>query len=523
MPPPNDALANAIWLNSTGLDSGHADGTNAGATVQVGEPGQKTVWYKMFLPEAGSQKWRIWTHSAVAFNTSLKVYYCSTAPPTVPTIGTLLFIAGNDDYAHWDIGSEVVFATGEFLGSWFYIQVSGVGTNDEGAFRLSYNRFYPINLGGCNDCGLEPTTYQQCVQRVTIDPLVGATYSLGVRRGVFKVRFCGGAWRYNMSRPDLPQYVTTRIPVNTAQDWPDQETPGYFVHVITGDGASKRVYHFAESPTVQFGYPTEKEAVDAVRCKYILLKLYNQEIRVKFTDKLYSDNEHAAHDMKIALYTYGQPYTVIGTIMFLTSGSTYDMRFLIRNNTELDSDYLHVTLRPNANITNPLVNGPMPLLIPAGGAVWANFTFDMVPLGKTDAQAVLGLTEDAGGDSIIWDDLHVDLTPVLSLHLENVAPNEGCGPNARGIVFSIRNVGFGATYALVAAITNPVGCVLLSDSSCDTVTPPHAYPQGEIPPFSVKRYVTTYIRSTGGGACSFDVTLTDGTFTHPPARIQFSI
>ncbi|HEU4434803.1 MAG TPA: M12 family metallo-peptidase, partial [Pyrinomonadaceae bacterium] len=113
--PANDSFANAQVISNS---SGFADGTNAGATKEPGEPlhagnsGGKSVWYRWQAPASGNT-----TITAGANYDSLLAVYTGTA------VGSLTHIASNDDDPNGGVSSRVTFSATS--GTTYRIAVDG--------------------------------------------------------------------------------------------------------------------------------------------------------------------------------------------------------------------------------------------------------------------------------------------------------------------------------------------------------------------------------------------------------------
>lgn len=128
-PPPNDAFAAATRI--AGL-RGSVVGTNAGATMETGEPVHgstsvgATVWYAWTAPVTGGVRFD--TCSGAAFDTVLVAYSGDSLP-------SLRFLAGSDDACRDQ--SSIRFATR--AGVTYHVAVAGFLAGTDGAFQLSWS------------------------------------------------------------------------------------------------------------------------------------------------------------------------------------------------------------------------------------------------------------------------------------------------------------------------------------------------------------------------------------------------
>ncbi|OQX01839.1 MAG: hypothetical protein BWK80_59135, partial [Desulfobacteraceae bacterium IS3] len=125
--PPNDNFVNAIVL--TGV-SGQTTGTNVDATLETGEGGGVSVWWKWTAPETGAVYFD--THGST-FDTVLAVY-------TGSSVNGLTQIARNDDDGK-DYGNSSLAFRAE-TGTNYYIAVDGYEANS-GSIILNWRKADP--------------------------------------------------------------------------------------------------------------------------------------------------------------------------------------------------------------------------------------------------------------------------------------------------------------------------------------------------------------------------------------------
>jgi Ca2+-binding RTX toxin-like protein len=108
--PANDDFADAVDLSAIDPENGAVEGTNVGASKELGEPdhagnpGGHSVWYTWTAPGDGSIP-------NIAFTTGFSEFDTLLAAYTGVAVGALTEVASNDDATGLGNGSSVSFAT----------------------------------------------------------------------------------------------------------------------------------------------------------------------------------------------------------------------------------------------------------------------------------------------------------------------------------------------------------------------------------------------------------------------------
>ena len=512
MPPVNDSFASAV---SIALPY-EFFGDNIGATTEAGEPQSwgHTIWWKWICP--ASRKVTASVRNRTTLNTAdeftidcdLQVF----RQGSIPSLSGLILVAKA-------IAGEASFEAA--AGSTYYFRADG-RKGKEGKIAFTLEGFKELKLSNCTACGAAPKTGETCLGVVTPDITSHNRKSFGdFPRGSYRVAYCGGAWNYRDG------WVVTRTPEsNPQQTWPGNILRGYFLVVLSTNvsGVAYSARQALGEGTIPgtIGYPNEDAAEAGAKCAQLIFNHLGGPIALDFSDNEYFDNIGGRVLPSYALYR-AIPNLKLDTAYFEFADRPDAMRGFIRVR-NLGTVYfvLTFTLQTTGGVTSIITGSPASKRIESLQTVDIPFTF-FVTSGKTDCLLTIKVTD--GFNTI--SDITVDLTPVLVIPEDSIeATSITCSGPKKKIDFGIKNIGYGATWDLVATLRNTGGVESVWGPSCTVeensvnvgVIVPFSSPFFQVQPVSFKALTTTGVTDI-----SATVDLVDGGLTHPPAAFNVTV
>lgn len=359
----NNTFASATNLG-TG-SSGSAASNNTSSTAEVGEPSNHghTVWAKWTPAVAQTVYFATWqsTESDPKLRTILQVFTGATVS-TLTEVTYITEATWKQNYAHWDIGSRIVFQAA--AGTTYYIRVDGVG-GAEGNFPLVWDTYHILRISACDGCPPQTAPGYACEGAIkmditTINVGVGSalrTVSFGTMpAGMYSVNYVGGAFIYQAG----PLWT---VSTNAVQG-PHFEC----VYQVSGTPTTKQ---FVTYPSPTF-YSNQVDTEIAFRCLKASLEHDGGDISLQFYDSPVTDNADGSPSPTFCLYSRVPSFTAVPvSARWTTQGSAATSAFTITNLTDIPWS-ISATLAASGGVSSPT---PATATVPALGSVTVNIPF----------------------------------------------------------------------------------------------------------------------------------------------------